>query len=304
MKEIIRKLYLETTVGPFLIQPFYGLYNYFRYTRVSEISRINKDFTRNFGFKPNLENPKTFNEKMQWLKLNDRRPLHTQCADKYAVRDYVKEKVGEKYLIPLFYETTRLRDIKPENIPDFPVIIKSTHDSSGGSIILDKKNINWIIVRNKLYKSFNINYYDKKKEWQYKNIKPRVIVEKLLQHKDGSIPFDYKFHYFNGELAFIQVDIDRQIDHKRNLYDKDWNFLDIEWVYKNGSPVEKPVCYEEMKTVSKALAQDFSHVRVDLYTLKNEIYFGEMTFHSESGFGPFKPQEWDLKFGKMLILPI
>lgn len=285
------------------MQPFFGLYNYFRYTRVSEDTMMNKEFKRNFGYKPNIKNPKTFNEKLQWLKRNDRTALHTQCADKYAVREFVKDKIGEKYLIPLHFHTSNLRDIKPENIPDFPVIIKSNHDSSGGSIILDKKSTNWTVVRNKLYKSFKINYFDKKKEWQYKNIKPRVIVEQLLQHEDGSIPFDYKFHYFNGELAFIQVDIDRQIEHKRNLYDKDWNFLDVEWAYKNGPPVPKPSCYEKMKEISKILAQGFYHVRVDLYTLNDSIYFGEMTFHSESGFGPFNPPEWDLKFGNMLSLP-
>jgi len=303
LKEVVRKIYLETTIGPYLIQPFYGLYNHFKYTIKSDISKINKEFAHNLGYKPDLQNPKTYNEKLQWLKLYDRRPLHTQCADKFAVRAYVKEKVGEKYLIPLVFETTRIKDIKPENLPDFPIIIKANHDSSGGSIITDKKTTNWIIVRNKLFKSMHANYYTKYIEWQYKNIKRRVIVEKLLQHKDGSIPFDYKMHYFNGELAFIQLDIDRHIGHKRNLYDKDWNFLDIEWVYKNGPSVEKPTCFEEMKSVSKALAQDFSHVRIDLYTLENKIYFGEMTFHSESGFGEFKPKEWDLKFGEMLTLP-
>jgi hypothetical protein len=303
LKEIIRKLYLETTVGPYIIQPFYGIFNYLRFTRVSDISRSKRDFKRNFGRELDIENPKTFNEKIQWLKLNDRRPLHTQCADKFEVRKYVKEKVGEKYLIPLHYETTRLKDIKPENIPDSPVIIKTNHDSSGGSIILDKKSTNWTIVRNKLYKSLHINYYNKKKEWQYKNIKPRIIVEELLQHKDGSIPFDYKMHYFNGELVFIQVDLDRHIDHARNLYDVDWNFLDVQWVYKNGPQIEKPECYEEMKEVSKALAQDFCYTRVDLYTLNNKVYFGEITFHSESGFGVFKPDEWDLKFGNLLKLP-
>ncbi|MFL0352526.1 ATP-grasp fold amidoligase family protein [Xanthomarina sp. GH4-25] len=303
MKDIIKKIYFETTIGPYLIQPFYGLYNYFRFTIVSDISRINREFTHNFGYKPDLENPKTYNEKMQWLKLNDRTPLHTQCADKYAVRDYVREKVDEKYLIPLVFETTRLKDIKPENIPDYPVIVKANHDSSGGSIILDKEKTNWTIVRNKLYKSLHINYYTKYKEWQYKNIKPRIIVEKLLQHEDGSIPFDYKMHYFNGELVFIQVDIDRHADHRRNLYDKDWNFMDIVWVYENGNPVEKPICFEEMKTVSKALAQDFCYVRVDLYTLGDKVYFGEITFHSESGFSGFKPKEWDLKLGNMLTLP-
>ena len=303
MKEVVRKIYLETTIGPYLIQPFYGLYNYFRFTIVSDVSRINREFVRNFGHKPDLVNPKTFNEKMQWLKLNDRTPLHTKCADKFAVREYVKEKIGEKYLIPLVFHTKKLKDINPDNIPDYPVIIKANHDSSGGSIITDKRNTNWVVVRNKLYKSLHINYYTKYKEWQYKNIKPRIIVEKLLQHQDGSIPFDYKMHYFNGELVFIHVDLDRHTNHTRNLYDTDWNFLDIKWIYNNGRQLDKPICFEEMKTVSKALAQDFCYTRVDLYTLNNKVYFGEITLHTGSGFEAFVPSEWDLKFGNMLKLP-
>ena len=303
MKELVRKLYLETTFGRYLVQPFYGAYIYFKFTIVDDLTRINREFVKNFGRKPDLENPKTYNEKMQWLKLNDRTPLHTQCADKYHVREYVKDKIGEEYLIPLVFESKNLNDIKPENLPDYPVIVKTNHDSSGGSIILNKNETNWVVVRNLLYKSLHINYYNKYKEWQYKNIEPRVIVEKLLQHEDGSIPFDYKMHYFNGELVFTQVDLDRHIDHTRNLYDADWSFLDIEWVYKNGRQLEKPKCYDEMKVVSKALAQDFCYTRVDLYTLNNKVYFGEITFHSESGFGAFNPDEWDLKFGNMLRLP-
>jgi len=304
LKELIRKLYLETTIGPYIIQPFYGLYNYFRFTVVDDVTRINREFVKNFGRKPDLQNPKTYNEKMQWLKLNDRTPLHTQCADKYRVRDYVREKVGEEYLVPLIMHTKLLKDIKPENIPNYPVIIKANHDSSGGSIILDKEKTNWTIVRNKLYKSLHINYYTKYKEWQYKNIEPRIIVEKLLQHDDGSIPFDYKMHYFNGELVFTQVDLDRFTNPTRNFYDVDWNFMDIELIHKNGPALEKPSCYEEMKKVSKALAQDFCYLRVDLYIVNNKIFFGELTFHSGSGFDAFTQEEWDLKFGNMLKLPI
>ncbi len=304
IRELVRKIYLETTLGPYIVQPFYGAYIYFRFTSVDEVTRINREFLKNFGRKPNLENPKLFNEKVQWLKLNDRTPLQTKCADKYAVREYVKEKVGEQYLIPLVFDTKNLKDIKPENMPDFPIIVKTNHDSSGGSIVIDKHKTNWLVVRNKLYKSLNINYYNKYKEWQYKNIEPRIIVEKLLQHDDGSIPFDYKLHYFNGELLLIHVDLDRYDNHTRNFYDPDWNKLDIIWGHvKNGRQIEKPAKLEELKSVSKALAQDFCYTRVDLYIVKDQVYFGEITLHSASGFDEITPEGWDLKLGNILKLP-
>ena len=158
----------------------------------------------------------------------------------------------------------------------------------------------WKQVQQSLAKLLSQNHYHQTKEWQYKNIAPRIIVEKLLQTKEGSIPNDYKLHCFNGKLAFTQVDIDRFTDHKRNLYNPDWSFLDCQWKYPNGHPVDKPEKYAEMKSLAERLAANFPYVRVDLYILGEQIFFGELTFHPLSGFGRFYPIDWDLRFGEAL----
>ncbi|MBU2938625.1 glycosyl transferase [Lacinutrix sp. C3R15] len=302
MKQLISNIYHNTRLGFAVIQPFKNVYEYLRYALIPDKTVIKKEFKTNLGYTPNFENPKTFNEKLQWLKLNDRTPLHTICADKYKVREYVKEKIGEDYLIPLVLETKNVRDIVPENLPDYPFIIKTNHDSSGGIIVRDKSKHNWINVQNTLAKFLNINYYYRYKEWQYKNIERRVVVEKLLMDENGGIPFDYKMHYFNGKLIFTQVDIDRQIDHRRNLYDANWNLLDIQWIYKTGRDVEKPKLYDKMIALGETFAKDFCYIRVDFYHVNDKIYFGELTFHAESGCGAFTPGHYDTDFGELLKL--
>ena len=303
MRKFIGRLYRETFIGHLLIHPAVWLYEIYCFRLIPEKLFIKRQFKHFFGYELNLNNPQTLNEKINWLKLNDRTPLHTLCADKYAVREYIKDKIGKKYLVPLIFQTNKTTDITPENLPDFPFIIKTNHDSSGGIIVRDKSNVDWDSVRNKLAKSLKRNYYYFNKEWQYKNIEPCIVVEKLLMENDGSIPVDYKLHCFNGKLVFVQVDIDRQIDHKRNIYDANWNFIDCQWLYKNGDDVDKPQTFSKMQSLAEAIAKDFCYVRVDLYNLGSEIYFGELTFHSESGQGKFKPFEWDRKFGEQLKLP-
>lgn len=262
-----------------------------------------RSFRRHVGHKLNLDNPATFNEKIQWLKLNERTPLHTECADKYAVRQFIDRKLGGEYLIPLIYQTEHVDDILPENLPDFPIIIKTNHDSSGGIIVRDKNEVDWSIVRQALRKRLRKNYYYGKGEWQYKDIRRCIIVEKLLTDENGKIPVDYKLFCFNGTLRLIQVDIDREIDHTRNLYDANWQLLDCKYVYENGPDLPKPAQLDKMRSLAETIAQDFTFVRVDFYNLREKIYFGEMTFHPESGSGRFTPDSWDKKFGEFLTLP-
>ncbi len=255
------------------------------------------------GTWPNLDAPQTFNEKLCWLKLYDRTALHTTCADKYAVRAHVANKIGEKYLIPLYYHTENPEDIKADNLPDTPCIIKTNHDSGGGIFVHDKKLLNWEDIRAKLGTRLKSSHYYQTKEWQYKNIKPLIIVEQLLMDEDGNIPPDFKFHVCNGKLAFIQLDLDRSTDHKRNIYDSDWKPLDCRYIYENGTEVEKPEKLDEMIGLAETIAADFPFARVDFYFVGGDIYFGEITFHPESGIGRFIPMEWDHKFGKLLQLP-
>ncbi len=218
------------------------------------------------------------------------------------MRDYIKEKLGEAYLVPLLFHTQDPADIKPENLPDTPHIIKTNHNSGGGAFIVrDKSHVDFEAVRKSLRTQLKRNYYHRWKEWQYKNIEPRIVVEKLLL-EGSDVPNDYKFHCFNGKVAFIQVDLDRFTGHKRNLYDPDWTFIDCAWKYENGPDIPAPPKFDEMKALAETVAQDFRLVRVDFYNIEGDIYFGELTFHPEAGVGPFSPPEWDRRFGEQLTL--
>lgn len=301
MRTFLKKLSSHNTLANSIIMQSMKLRN-----RVIPLKlRMEQRFFRKLGYKLNLSNPKSFNEKIQWLKLNDRSSLHTICADKYAVRNYVEEKIGKKYLIPLILQTTNVSDLVIENMPDFPVIIKTNHDSSGGEFIWKKDTTDWLKLQEVFKSRMNINYESDfgKGEWQYKNIPPCVIVEKILIDENGEIPSDYKMHCFNGKLAFIQVDMDRSTHHKRILYDTEWVPMNFQWAYDKGYEVPKPKVFEEMILIAEKFAKDFIYVRVDLYVIDKKIYFGELTFHSDSGNGKFIPEEWDFKIGEQLKLP-
>jgi len=204
----------------------------------------------------------------------------------------------------LIYETKNPDLIQPENLPSYPIIIKTNHDSGGIKIIWDKNKVDWPKLKKSLKKSLKYKYAGGKVEWQYENIEPRLVIEKVLVDEAGNIPSDFKIHCMNGKAIFVQVDIDRSKNHKRNLYDLNWKLIPCEWRYKNGGPVKRPSALNKMLEIAEKLAEDFICVRVDLYTVMGEIYFGELTFHSESGFAKFNPENWDYEFGKHLRLPI
>jgi hypothetical protein len=263
-------------------------------------------FLKKLGYELSLSHPKTFNEKIQWLKLHDRTPRHTVCADKLAVREVIRRELGEEYLIPLYAHTDRLEEITLDSLPDEPCIIKTTHDSGTRFIVRDKRAITeaeWQKFKAQFAKSMARNFYCTTREWQYKNIPRGIIVEKLLLDH-GAIPNDYKLHCFNGRVELIQVDLDRATDHKRNLYDINWKRQDFGWKYAGGEDVPRPAHLDEMISSAKKLAAQFCFLRVDFYEVEDAVYFGEMTFHPESGLGPFDPPEWDLKLGQRLRLPV
>ncbi len=270
---------------------------------------ISLRYRREFGKFPNLKHPITLNEKIQWLKLNDRTPLHTLCADKFLAREYVEKKIGSKYLIPLLFHTNDVNDVKPENLPDIPLIIKTNHDSSGGIVVINKDEQDWDWIRKELKLRLKKNYYTNSKEWQYKNIEPHIIVEQLLEGN----PYDYKVHCFNKKCVTIQVDIDRHSNHKRNWYNSDWQREEFEWSsVKDGGKktlpadydIECPNCISEMLSLSEKLAEDFIYARADWYIVNDKLYFGEISFHHDSGYRPILPQVWDEKLGSLLKLPI
>ncbi len=298
MRDFLKRLYRQTVLGRYMLRPFVYFRDHILPKRISTALK----FKRLLGYRMNLAAPKTFNEKLHWLNIHDRRPLHTQCADKYAVRRYVKGKLGPEYLIPLVFHSEDPADLIPEKFPDSPFIIKANHDSSGGVFVREKSRVDWAGLRKKFAKRLRINYYYENGEWQYKNIRPCILAEKLLTDEDGNIPADFKLFCFNGKVIFIQLDLDRESDHKRNMYDTQWNLLEFKYVYQNGRTYPKPVVLDKMVQLAEMIGKDFEFVRVDFYNIGEKIYFGEITFHPESGFGKFIPGSWDRTYGDMLRL--
>ena len=294
-------------LGYLLANIAYEGYRFLKYYRFGETAYLKKRFLNMQGYSLNMKNPKTLNEKLQWLKIYDRRPIYTIFADKYAVREWVKENIGEDVLIPLLYETKNPEDIRPENLPNEPFILKANHDSGSYLIVRDKSKIDWKKVRTDCKWWLSKNYYWIDREWQYKEIEPRIIVEKLLVDKNGKIPNDYKLHCINGEVVFIYVAVDREGVNKRNIYDKDWKPFPISWANKfkdasklRGSEIEPPKSLDRMIKISLEVAKLFAYVRVDFYDVDGKLYFGEITQCHGGGFDQMRPIEWDYKFGEML----
>ncbi len=302
MRKFIIHLYHSTALGKRFLHPIKKLDDFFSPRILPEKTYIRRTFKNTFGYSLNLNNPKTFNEKILWLLQNDRKPLHILCTDKYAVRSHIKEKIGEKYLIPLVFHTDYPADIIPSNLPDYPFIIKTNHGCGEHIIVKDKSEINYKSVQKTLTKLLKRNFYYKAREWQYKNIKPSIIVEKLLLDENSNIPYDYKFECFNGKVTYINVIIDRFQEKKFKVYDPDWNSINCLRGDPDGKDIMKPTLLDEMKKLAEVIAKDFIYVRVDMYYLADKIFFGELTFSPAAGFDVFNPSYWDRKFGDELKL--
>lgn len=271
---------------------------------------VKRDFKRHFGYKLNLKNPQTLNEKLNWMKLYDRERWHSFYADKYVVRDYFARTFGEEHVIPLLFETKNISELRPENIKEFPCIVKANHSCGQWVIIRDPKDINWRKLRRDARFWISENWYNCGKEYQYKFIERRVVVEKLLLTKEGKIPNDYKLHFINGEIAFIYVSVDREGGNYRCIYDKNWNKLPFVWIeswkYKEGLnaiDVPRPDTLDEMIRMGTEIAKKFPrYIRVDYYDCDGHIFFGEITFHHGGAYDQFFPKEYDLVYGKQLTL--
>lgn len=257
------------------------------------------------GKKLRLKKPKDFNEKLQWLKLNDRNPQYTLMVDKYEVKKYIENKIGKKYIIDTLGVWKNFNDINFDSLPN-QFVLKCTHDSGGVVICTNKKKFDIDDAKKTINKSLNINYYYNSREWPYKNVKPRIIAEKYIVDENENELKDYKFFCFNGKVKFFKVDFDRFINHHANYYDIELNLLPFG--EKDYLPdIEKkniwPDNIKEMIDLAEKLAEDITFVRVDFYNVNGKIYFGELTFYPAAGFGMFEPDEWDEKIGDMLILP-
>lgn len=261
-------------------------------------------FRHMFDYELNLNNPQTFNEKLQWLKLYDRNPLYTQLVDKYEVRKYITETIGEEYLTPLIGVWDKFEGIDFSKLPN-KFVLKCTHDSGGLVICKDKNELDIESARKKINKCLKRNYYYHSREWPYKNVKPRIICEKYMVDESGVELKDYKIFCFSGEPKIIQVDYNRFIDHKRNLYDVQWNYIPASIKYPTDAKVKivKPEKLNQMLKLARILSEDYPHVRVDFYSINGKIYFGEMTFYHEAGFGKFDSKEFEVKMGEWIKLP-
>ncbi|MCI8946236.1 MAG: glycosyl transferase [Lachnospiraceae bacterium] len=249
--------------------------------------------------KLNLDNPRTFTEKMQYMKLTDHNPLYKEIADKYEVRKYVSERIGEEYLTRLYGVYDKPDEIPFDKLPD-KYVLKATHDSGGCIIVEDKKNINVAMVKKKLYKLMKRNFYWKGREWCYKDIAPRIICEELLEDKVNHDLYDYKFFCFHGRPRLLFVASGRkQGKPKYDFFDLNFGHLDINTDECNKRiKIKKPENYDQMVKLAELLSKEFTQVRVDFYNIGGKIYFGELTLFHMSGFERFRPHEWDVKLGE------
>lgn len=255
------------------------------------------------GEKLNLENPKTYNEKLQWLKLYNRKDIYTTMVDKYDAKEFIKQVVGEEYVIPTYGVYESFDEIDFLKLPE-KYIMKCTHDSGG--LVICNGYINKKKAMKKINKSLKKNYYISGREWPYKNVKPRIIIERLLENTDKQELIEYDFFCFNGEPKIVTVcHGDRNPDRFNDFYDINFNKLNLKCNYESSNKVfEKPKLYEEMINVAKKLCKEVPFLRVDLYLCDNKIYVGELTFFHWGGCGIFKPEEWNKKMGDMLKLDI
>lgn len=256
------------------------------------------------GKKLNLTSPQTFNEKLQWLKINDRKDLYTTMVDKYDTKKYVANIIGEEYIIPTLGIYDKIEDIDFEKLPN-EFVIKCTHDSGGVVICKDKNNFDIKKAKAKINKCLKKNYYYIRREWPYKNIKPRIIIEKYMQDSKNDDLIDYKIMCFNGKVKCSFICLNRRSKTGLNVdfYDADWKKMPFERHYKNSNIITpKPEQYDKMVELSERLSQNIPFLRVDFYEINGKIYFGELTFFPGSGMEEFTPDEWDKKLGDFLIL--
>ncbi len=259
------------------------------------------DWYLRFGTELNLDNPITFNEKLQWLKLHDRKEEYFKLADKYEAKMVVSGTIGEKYVVPVIQVCDSFDEICIEKLPD-KFVIKSTHDSGGVKICRDKSKFDFSLLKIDFDQRLKENYFYCEREWAYKGIKPRIIIEELLESDGSADVWDYKFFCFNGEVKLIQVDFDRSTDHHRNLYTEQWEYMDASIKYPNNPNIiiPKPSKFDEMLWCVKKLAKGIPHVRIDLYYVNERIYFGEFTFYHGGGYELFLPEELGIKLGSFI----
>lgn len=293
--------------------------NRFLYFNIEKLSKneikwfINQKFYKELGYFPNIDSPKSYNEKIQWYKLNYKNSLMTKYADKFLFKTQIEKELGSGYTIPLLGVWSNASDIDFYKLPK-SFVLKVNHGGGGKTgikIIKDKNKENLDDIRlifDNWVQKWNSAYYSTL-DWAYKDIEPLIIAEEYKEEIDGQL-HDYKFWCFNGNPKYFWIDKDRYKEHTRDLYDINKNILPVDFIYPRSKKISEtgineffPSKFDEMLEIAKQLCKPFPHVRVDFYEIDNKVYIGELTFYTESGFGKFFQREWDYKIGEEFILP-
>lgn len=264
-------------------------------------------YSLSFGRGLRLDNPQTYSEKLQWLKLYNHRPEYTTMVDKYAVKEYVANIIGEEHVIPTYGVWEKPEDIEWDKLPS-QFVLKTTHDSGGIVICRNNNQIDKHAAEKKLNDALKHDFYSVNREWPYKNVPRRIIAEQYIESNTEThdLP-DYKFFCFDGVVKALFVATERQNPNeevKFDFFDPDFNSLPIRQGHEHAKKLpQKPKSFEEMKMIASKLSKGIPHVRIDLYEVDGKVFLGEMTFFHFSGFTPFVPEEWDYRFGEWLVLP-
>lgn len=261
-------------------------------------------FRNRMGYYPDLDNPKTFNEKLQWLKLYNRRPEYTMMVDKCEVKQYVAGKIGEKYIIPTLGIWESFDDIDFDSLPN-QFVLKCTHDSGGLVICKDRSKLNKVAAKNKIERSLSTDFYKKGREWPYKNVSRRIIAEEYMEDSLTGDIRDYKFFCFNGKVHYFKVDFDRDTQHRANYFNR---FGDLQEFGEQvclpdfKREIDMPINLQKMISFAEELSQGIPFLRVDFYEVNKQLYFGELTFFPSAGVGKFIPEKWDAYLGSLINL--
>ncbi|MCQ2160846.1 MAG: glycosyl transferase [Bacteroidales bacterium] len=256
-----------------------------------------------FGASINWKNPKTYSEKLQWLKLYGYKPEYSDYVDKIKVKSFVASTIGEEYVIPTLGIWDSGSDIDFTNLPE-KFVLKCNHDSGAVIICSDKRQLNEDSARLAMNKQLKTNYYLKGRETPYKFVKKQVFAEQYIHDKATDELIDYKFYCFDGVPRLLLIATDRKTDVKFDFFDMDFNHLNIKRGHENATKmIDQPKNFGLMKDIASRLSTGIPHVRVDLYEANGKVYFGEMTFYPSSGFTPFEPGDWEYKLGEWITLP-
>lgn len=298
-----KKLFVEALLNPrwglmLLLGKFHFLFSDEMYLKLR--------WKLKMGTTLHLDNPILFNEKLQWLKLHDHRPEYAIMADKVRVKDYVAKIIGKEHIIPTLGVWDKVEDIDLSTLPN-QFVLKCNHDSGGIFICKDKSKLTdeeWANALKKLKHTLIHDYYIDNREWCYKDMPRKILAEELLANGDCVKLPDYKIFCFHGEPKFTEIDYDRFIFHKLNVYDMDWNFVDFYMTSPNDKTrvFEKPAQFDEMMNCARKLAKGIPFVRTDFYCVDGKLYFGELTLYPGGGMIDFHPKEYDYKVGQLLDL--